>query len=118
MITDIRNGCKAEATFECYNKVSTCVHIHSYSMYVEQDGVETVSIGFDHYQQTIMGFITPETGMVELYELMDDDIGSNDTDPVTEYVGVAQLDKLLAELNKLPHFANVLEDDNWKGSVH
>lgn len=120
MISDIRNGCKDELTFECYNKVSTCVHIHSYSMYAEQDGGEVVSVGFDQYQQTFVGYVNPLTSMVELYELINYHVGGegDDSEPITDYYGVAQLDSLLAELNKMPHIANVLEDSNWRGEIH
>ena len=118
MIKEFRGSYSDEA-FECYNLAESNVHIHSLSLYIDEESEdEVVAIGFSHYVDEIIGYVNPATKMVELYQVVMNGMQDDEGNPEVIEYGVAELGKLLAELDKMPHIRNVLEDRVGNERLH
>jgi hypothetical protein len=110
MLDEYMNGCKNPKTLEVYHKITHIHHIHSYSMYVDEDVGEVVEIAFSMGGEDFHGQINPETGVVTLLMEYEVDVADGKKEPVVGLYGYAELDKLIEFLNKIPHINDVLID--------
>lgn len=110
MLNEYHNGCSQPSTLAAYNKITNIHHIHSYSMYVDEDAGEVVEISFDMGRDTFHGQINPETNVVTLIIEFETTHTDGSKELVHDLYGYAELDNLITLLKKLPHINDVLID--------
>ena len=119
MLDEYMNGCKNPKTLEVYHKITHIHHIHSYSMYVDEDVGEVVEISFHMNGDDFHGQINPETGVVTLIIEFDMNVGDGQKERQSDLYGYAELDELIKLWQKVPHINEALIDMGRSGErVH
>lgn len=98
----LRNGCTKKETLDLHELLSNSPHCNTSMMFI-RDGVETVAIGFDHYQDSFVAYFNSTTGIAELFIEF-----KIDEEWTMEYYGDITSLKLKELFDKLPHVNDYL----------
>lgn len=103
------NGCIEEETHKVYAIFQRLAHIHSHMMYVEE-GEEYVQIGFNLHGTEYVGVVTPQSGVVELYQVYGIITDGMEEKPNMGLHGFCEVYKLVELLNSVPHINDIMID--------